>query len=304
MKIGIPRALLYYYYEDLWLNFFENLGIETIVSPQSNKEIVKIGLANSIDEGCFSSKVFVGHIAYLLDKCDRIFIPRIENTGIRSEYCTRIFGVYDLAKSTFPHADILSANVNYLFRKKEPDAFVEIGQALGKTAEESLEAYQDALAVANEVKDKKIAEQNELLDTDDLKVMVFSHKYNAFDASIGKDAIDFFETQGIRVIYADLIDEKEARKIVKDDYDNRVYWKVTSELLGGLEKYRDRVDGIVLISTFPCGPDSLFNELVIRRTKDKPILSLVIDELDATAGIQTRLESFLDIIMTKREVRS
>jgi len=300
IKIGIPRALQYFFYEDLWLNFFKNLNIETIVSPDTNKEIIKMGVTNSIDEACFSSKIFIGHVEYLLDKCDMIFVPRIENSAIREEYCTRIFGLYDLARNTFPQAKLLHADVNYLYRKKEPAAFVEIGAALGKGAEESLAAYKNAQATADNIKEAKILQQEELLNSDSAKVLIFSHAYNTYDASIGKTITDFFAKNNIKVAYADLIDEKEAKTLTRNAYGKRVYWKVNAQLIGGIEKYRNMVDGIVLISTFPCGPDSIFNELLIRLIKDKPILSLVIDELDANAGIQTRLESFTDIIMAKR----
>ncbi|MCL2571249.1 MAG: acyl-CoA dehydratase activase-related protein [Defluviitaleaceae bacterium] len=300
MKIGIPRALQYFFYEDLWLNFFKNIGIETIVSPTTNKEIVKKGVANSIDEACFSSKIFIGHVEYLLDKCDMIFVPRIENSAVREEYCTRIFGLYDLVRNTFPDAKILNAEVNYLYRKRESNAFVKIGEALGKTKEESLEAYQNASSTAESIKAAKILKQEELLKGDGIKILIFSHAYNTYDACIGKEITDYFNKNDIKIAYADLVDEKEAQALTKEAYGKRVYWKVSAQLIGGIEKYRDSVDGIVLISTFPCGPDSIFNELLIRMIKDKPILSLVIDELDASAGIQTRLESFTDIIMARR----
>lgn len=299
MTVGIPRALLYHIYRDLWINFFKNLNIEVIISPPTNRAIIKKGMDNSIDEGCYSSKIYVGHVEYLLDKCDMIFVPRVENCAIKEEYCTRLFGIYDLIRNTFPQAKLLNANVNYLFRKRESDAFVEIGRQLGKTAEQSLEAYELALRVASENKAKKIVEQQERLRKPGAKVLLLSHAYNTFDAMVGQSVVKYFEDSGVTVIYADLIDEKTAKETARSIY-RRIYWKVSAELLGGLVGYKDQVDGIVLLSTFPCMPDSIMNELIIRTTKDKPILSLMIDELDATAGLLTRLESFTDIISAKR----
>ena len=52
----------------------------------------------------------------------------------------------------------------------------------------------------------------------------------------------------------------------------------------------------MLVSAFPCGPDSMTNEMLIRRIKGKPVLTLMLDTQSGTAGIETRLESFLDII--------
>ena len=60
------------------------------------------------------------------------------------------------------------------------------------------------------------------------------------------------------------------------------------------------VDGIILLSAFPCGPDSMVNELVTRRVKGVPLLNLVLDSQTGTAGVETRLESFIDIIRFKK----
>ena len=43
IKVGIPRALLYYYYYPLWRTFFTELGAEVVLSQPSNKEFWKQG---------------------------------------------------------------------------------------------------------------------------------------------------------------------------------------------------------------------------------------------------------------------
>ena len=60
MKIGIPRALLYYRYHVLWNTFFQELGIETVISPHTNKTLMDAGSHYAIDENCLSSKLFFG----------------------------------------------------------------------------------------------------------------------------------------------------------------------------------------------------------------------------------------------------
>jgi len=292
--------MLYYFYKDLWTHFFKNLGVDVVLSPPSNKDIVKRGVANSIDEGCYSSKIFVGHVHYLLDKCDMIFLPRVENCGLREDYCTKVFGLYDLIRNIFPDVKLLHSNTNYLFLKREKEAFLEIGRQLGCTPERTEKAYLDASASAAQAKKDAIQKQNELLKSDRLKVLIVSHSYNTFDAAIGLDVVNFFEKNDIAVLHADVINEKEAYAKAREIY-RRIYWKVSGTLLGGIDAYKNDVDGIVLISTFPCMPDSIVNELIIRTVKDKPILSLMIDELDATAGLVTRLESFTDILLARRK---
>jgi predicted nucleotide-binding protein (sugar kinase/HSP70/actin superfamily) len=228
----------------------------------------------------------------------------VETTGIREDYCTRLFGVYDLVKNTFPQAKLLHANTSYLTRKKFPETFAEIGAALGKTTEESQKAFKTALERFNAVRADAVKKQEELIKEDGLKVLIAAHSYNTYDAALGKSVIKYFNENGVKVVFADLIDDKIARAKTKELHGNRIYWKVNSELLGGVELLKDYVDGVVLISTFPCGPDSIFNELMIRTIKDKPVLSLVMDELDATAGLMTRLESFTDILTMREALKN
>ena len=45
----------------------------------------------------------------------------------------------------------------------------------------------------------------------------------------------------------------------------------------------------------------MVNELIIRKFKNVPIITLTVDTQDGTAGIETRLESFVDILTLKQE---
>ena len=72
-------------------------------------------------------------------------------------------------------------------------------------------------------------------------------------------------------------------------------------MLASIEYYKDKVDGIIMLSSFPCGPDSLSNDLVCRRVKNIPILTLLFEDLNSDVGLMTRLESFFDILTQKEE---
>ena len=78
-------------------------------------------------------------------------------------------------------------------------------------------------------------------------------------------------------------------------------WGYNRHLVGAIAQYHDQVDGIVILTTFPCGPDSMVNEMIARKVQDKPILVLTLDAQDGTAGIETRLESYVDILNFKKE---
>jgi predicted nucleotide-binding protein (sugar kinase/HSP70/actin superfamily) len=64
----------------------------------------------------------------------------------------------------------------------------------------------------------------------------------------------------------------------------------------------DKVDGIIALSAFGCGPDSLMvDEIQYHANEHKmPMLHLTIDEHTGEAGFVTRLEAFVDMLMRKK----
>jgi predicted nucleotide-binding protein (sugar kinase/HSP70/actin superfamily) len=50
--IGLPRALLYYKFVSMWTSFFQLLGCEVVISPDTNRQILEWGIQHSIDENC------------------------------------------------------------------------------------------------------------------------------------------------------------------------------------------------------------------------------------------------------------
>lgn len=86
MKIGIPRALLYYRYDTLWKTFFQELDIETVLSPVTDKTILDEAVFILSTKTASSSKLFFGHIAALEGKCDAVFVPRIATTEKTASY--------------------------------------------------------------------------------------------------------------------------------------------------------------------------------------------------------------------------
>ena len=106
MTIGIPKAFYYYRYGELWRTFFRTLGCEVILSPDTNKQFLTEGSKYSIDEGCLSMKIYLGHVKWLLSRCDYVFVPRIANfgwvdTGVKKICCPRFEALHDVVRNTF-----------------------------------------------------------------------------------------------------------------------------------------------------------------------------------------------------------
>ncbi len=130
IKIGIPKAFLYYRYNILWKNFFNNLDCEIIESKDTTKKTIELGKKYSIDESCLSSKIYIGHVAYLKDKCDYILIPRVENYGKSEKVCVKFNATYDIINNIF-NINILNYNINLRNKETEEKSFINIGKQLG-----------------------------------------------------------------------------------------------------------------------------------------------------------------------------
>jgi len=298
MVIGIPRALLYYKYRYLWETFFDELNIKTIVSSESSKKILQDGTLYSIDESCIPSKLYIGHVKSLIGKCDYILVPRIENFGKKEDVCTKFNALYDIAKNTFPDVKLLDYNIDVTHHASEINGFINMGKVLGKSYRKSLNAYMKGKLKQKIYNDSHTISQEKLLEeSDKLKILVVSHPYSTYDKLLGYPVIECIKKENGIPIYADLGHDKY--KELYKNISNCLYWTYNKELIGTMEAYKEKVNGIIFLTAFPCGPDSLINELAIRKIKNIPVSNIILDELSSDTGLQTRIESFMDIIKWK-----
>lgn len=73
-------------------------------------------------------------------------------------------------------------------------------------------------------------------------------------------------------------------------------WLISREITGASFILKKKIDGMILVSAYPCGTDSLVYDMLLRKMKELPMLNLTLDAQSGTAGLETRVESFIDII--------
>ena len=291
--IGIPRSLFYYYDGKIWTNFFDYLKIDYMISPETNKNILELGKQISNDEMCMSVKNYLGHIGYLSSRCKYILVPRIDNYGDNNQTCTNFLAMYDLVNNLFDN-DILNYNINLNNQETLRKGLTKIGLIFNKKKKDIKKAITYSLVKYKKEQKKQIFNNILNLRSSKKKILILSHPYNTYDAFIGKPIIKLLKDMDMEIIYGDLFNHQEANKrSIKISKD--LYWKYSKDLIGSLELVKNKVDGILLLSTFPCGLDSLVNELIIRKM-DIPRLNVILDDLDSLSGMETRIESFVDII--------
>ena len=295
IKIGIPRAFHYYRYGILWKSFFEAIGCKVILSPETNKEILSLGINNTIDECCLSYKIYIGHALYLKDKCDYILAPRICDYGKLNKVCTRFNGIYDNLKEIISPNQIITYNIEHTKYKYQIIGLFKIAFKLTKNPFKIIYSYIKAHNKQRKFDFNKHNEETNKLKKSNKKVLIVSHFYNVKDKLISSYILKYLENNDITPIFANNLDKKTAITF-SQYFSNTIYWKYSKELMGALYYYKYQINGIIFISTYPCGIDALVNNLAIYKNKELSILNLVIDENITETSLETKLESFIDII--------
>ena len=293
--IGIPRALLYYRYGVLWKTFLTNLGCKIILSPETNEEIIELGTKNTIDECCLSYKIYIGHIIYLKDKCDYILAPRICDYGKKEKVCTRFNGIYDNIKTLINPTKILSYNIQHTKLQYEFIGLIKIGLKISKNPFKIIYSYIKGKKKQKNYYETKENEQINKLHNKNKKILILSHFYNLNDKYLIKYIKDYLENNNITVLYSDNLD-KSLAKSFSEYFSDTLYWTYSKEMIGSLYYCRYQISGLIFISTYPCSLDALVNNLAIYKNNYLPILNLVLDENISKLNLETKLESFLDII--------
>lgn len=136
-----------------------------------------------------------------------------------------------------------------------------------------------------------------------ISIALVSHGYNIFDERASMKIFDKLEAMDVRVYSSlELSNEQMDDGIATLGQD--MYWANEREMTGAAGHYMkdSKIDGIITLTAFGCGPDSLMIERITRKAKrfNKPLLNLTIDEQTGEAGFITRLEAFVDMLFRKK----
>ncbi|OGO79043.1 MAG: 2-hydroxyglutaryl-CoA dehydratase [Clostridiales bacterium GWB2_37_7] len=292
MKVGIPKGLLYYEYQPFFQTFFEELGAELIVSPDTNKDILDKGVKYCVDEACLPVKVFHGHVSAIKDKCDLLLIPRIMQQRQREFICPKFCGLPEMVVNSIP--DMPKATMTPFYATSKEKLF-DWAKITGQEITHNKARLQKAFEAAMEHQSKHKTGFDD--KGSDLRVALAGHPYNIYDNYLNMNLVKKLKKLGVGVITEEHIDEdikiKEASKLYK-----RPFWSFATNNYGFTSHIANNgiANGIIYISSFACGIDSVVIELIKHNIGDFPFLILKIDEHTGEAGIDTRIEAFVDML--------
>ncbi len=326
IKVGIPRALHFYRYFPFWKKLLEELDVEIILSPPTNKKIVEEGVTHGFGELCIPIKIYYGQVLKLVrehPELDYIFVPRYVSEVRDAYFCPKFLSLPDIIKILPEVPKILNFEVNV---KEFPIATsaIELGNQLGRTQNQSLNAYREAQKYFDEyhqfLRDgAPVNHALRLVERDrpftlpkrahkgDIKFLLLGHAYNIFDTFINLDFQKKLQDQGVEVLTIENLPESLFKEPVIINKRLRNYWRHEEEIMQAIRyfftKGRGEIDGVIFLISFACGPDSLISELVMRdmRVVGLPYLEIIMDEHSGEAGLLTRVESFVEMVRRKKK---
>ncbi len=322
LTVGIPRGLYYYVYYPLWKSFFDYLSIDTIISIPTNKKILDEGVKYSVDDICVSVKCYHGHVKYLLDnkKVDFVFVPRIIAEEKKKHSCPKLIALPDLIKNAFINykEKILEGDFYFGYKVKLLfNEFLNIGRKLGipdgevkkafRYAQFSFKKFLNLKARGyNFLQSLDVWEGKELKSTEksDILVGIAGFPYDVYDEFLNGGLLLKLETLSVDFITSDMVSstilKKQTKRLPKD-----LFWYQSNQALkaGIYFLHREDIQGVIVISSFGCGLSAIYTrllELYNKKTVRKPLMIITIDEQTGDAGLQTRVEAFVDMIRMKR----
>jgi predicted nucleotide-binding protein (sugar kinase/HSP70/actin superfamily) len=295
MKVGVPRALLYHRYGRFWEKFLGGIGAEVVVSRRTDKVLLQNGLGHVSSEVCLPIKIMAGHIEELDGKIDVLFLPRLLWLEDKLYACPKMIGIVDIARM------MIGDRVRVVAPKIQGSLWFPHFSA-------GMEICHDPVRVIRSLAEARkflpAHEQFPDFPVGEKRVALIGHFYNLGDDFISRPMVDTFTSHGYRICTKDELPEKVLRS--RQGFARSIRWVYERELYNAFRFLVDKVDGVCVIVSMGCGPDSLVAEFMRdeAQKRDMPFLQLVIDEHTGTAGIVTRIEAFLELAERRQAGRS
>ena len=287
MTIGIPRGMSFYNDYPFYYGFFTDLGIKIVLSDITTKQTMSSGSSLVVTETCLPIKIYIGHVLNLLDKgIDKILVPSIQSIAPKIYNCSKIRGLPDLVRNvvkrdfTMIEATLDKSEKNqglyeFLSEMVAPFGITDMDK-IKKASKAGWRTYNNFHIMSksgmsyqkamNYALQGKVFIENQTKEYP-ISIALIAHGYNIFD----------------------------------------MYWANEREMTGAAGHFMkdNKIDGMITVTAFGCGPDSLMVERITRKAKrfNKPLLNLTIDEQTGEAGFITRLEAFVDMLFRKKRAK-
>ena len=316
--IGIPRVLNMYENYPFWATFFNELGFEVKLSPESNKAIYELGMESIPSESeCYPAKISHGHVQWLINEGVKtifhpcVFFEKKEVKKAQNHFnCPMVVSYAENLKNNIE--DVKEKKINYV----RPFISFESVESLQKRLidvckrEWNIPASEvkNAVVVAFDAQEKaksdirKLGQETlEKMVQEGRRGIVLAGRPYHVDSEINHGIPGLIASYGFDVFTEDSlpIDFEPTRPLRVVDQ-----WSYHSRLYSAAEFVSKRNDlELVQLNSFGCGLDAVttdqVNEILEKRNKLYTVLK--IDEISNLGAVRIRVRSLIAAINMRKE---
>lgn len=299
--IGMNRSLLMNTWFPLFNTFFTKMGFAVRLPDKIDPDAIEQKGAPF----CHPVELAHGGMGELLKlKTDYIFLPHLRSmplkSGDRSCTCVLVQGEPYYLRSAFPELDnrsLLTPVIHMQEGEKQlRKALLQTAAKLKIGVQQAVEALEAAITVQEQffadLRNKGKESISTLNKNGKQGMVLFGRPYNAFSSWANKSIPAKFATRGVKIIPCDMLPRSEAC-----GEELNMYWATGEQIMDSAKLVAEHPDLFgTYITNFSCGPDSFLLGHFRKVMGRKPSLTLELDSHTADAGIETRIEAFLDIV--------
>lgn len=306
--VGINKSFFTNSYFPLYGKFFSELGYNVELPTEARQE----GMDRKGAAFCYPAELSHGFFQDLLDrKPDYLFLPQVAGVTVggcreSSSTCPVSQAEPYYIKTAFKDKGCLN-DLKVKGRVLSPvldfstglensrKQFLKMGRAMGHSAKEARAAFDSAVGAQETFFSAKRNCGREFLSAVEREaefgIVVLGRPYNAYVSEAHMGIPQKIASRGIPVAPVDSLPLEDTRA------PKEMYWSAGKTMLMGAEFIASHPKLFACyISNFSCGPDSFVAGFARDRMGRKPMLLLELDSHVADAGLETRIEAFIDII--------
>jgi predicted nucleotide-binding protein (sugar kinase/HSP70/actin superfamily) len=275
-----------------------------VLSPPTDERISRAGIAAMSAETCFPVKVFHGHVRWLLERAETLFLPNVITLptpqGERGLLCPYVEGSQFIAKAALGIEESRILRPTLFLAEGPAEAARDLRRDLPRSRRPS-QARMAALVSEAWGKQEEFARSlerrgEELLAAtppDEPVWLVSGRPYNLFDERCNLKIGRHLAALGVTAVPMDFL------ALDREDLTDfpGMYWGLGARILRAARRVA-RTPNLfgVHLTNFGCGADSFIEHFYRHATEGKPTLMLELDEHSAVAGLLTRLEAYRTVV--------
>ncbi|NNF98902.1 MAG: activase [Desulfobacteraceae bacterium] len=315
-RVGFNRSFMVNTYYPLYSVFFDELGFKPVIPDRPSQT----GIDRRNAAFCHPAELAHGFFQSLLkheEPLDYLFMPHFksiptQNGSHSAQLCPFVQGETYYLQTTFRReiesltrsgvrllTPLLDMNRGTAFLASQ---LVQTAGRMGVSKKEAASAFEKAMTRQRECRDEMQRIGRRLLadlesTPDKTAIVIFGRSYNAFADEAHMGVPHKIATRGIATIPLDFL------PLSVEPAKRHMYWGTGQTILKAARfvKRHPQLFG-TYITNFSCGPDSFLIGYFRSIMGKKPSLTLELDSHTADAGLETRIEAYLDIVSAFRNL--